>query len=177
MSETAWIRLEKVGENTFDVKRCPRCEGEHGSMLFLPFKRPVQEILPRDEDDPVIFHLWAACPATGEPILVTDPKQLMWVVRFPACREKVAAVAEALWELEGKPDGRAELHWFLAEWLVSQPPAFKMAAVATLKMEAMTVLDLHVRHHVYDLLSNRMTLDVIKEEDGRLLREAEGAAY
>lgn len=44
---------------TLTVSDCPRCEGDHGSLSFQPFTAS-------DE-----YTHWAACPKTGEPILVT----------------------------------------------------------------------------------------------------------
>src|SRR5688572_3138543 len=110
MSQAEWTELVKVGDDAFDLASCPRCGGEHKALQFQRFKKPLQELLPRELDDPVIFHLWALCPASGEPVLCVDPSKLEWLVRHPPAPGKVAAVAEELWRLEGCPEGRAPLH-------------------------------------------------------------------
>ena len=47
----------------FDIKKCPRCHGEHENVLLQPFQK-VSEI----QDGLKATH-WAMCPTTNEPIM------------------------------------------------------------------------------------------------------------
>jgi hypothetical protein len=46
------------------VDACPRCGGNHGTLLFNRMRRAARD-----------YNFWASCPVTGEPILhiVADP--------------------------------------------------------------------------------------------------------
>ncbi len=49
-----------------NIRKCARCGGDHDGLGFTAFVVPV-ELAPRS---PSYTH-WAACPKTGEPILMT----------------------------------------------------------------------------------------------------------
>lgn len=108
-----------------DIDPCPRCGKGHKGLVVTDFTKPVVDPFPADPDDAIVFNAWTRCPETAEPILVSDPaKRVTYVVmNKPRLQE---TVAYALWEMEGCPHGRHEIHWKLAEWLIGTPPAYKI---------------------------------------------------
>lgn len=48
-----------------DVRDCARCGLDHGRIRFARFRRPVKDTDGRQ------WQLWATCPETLEPILLT----------------------------------------------------------------------------------------------------------
>ncbi len=62
------IAIEKRRfEKEHGTEACPRCGGAHESLDLVSFYRPIL-----DHEDGFAWRWWAACPTTGDPILVYD---------------------------------------------------------------------------------------------------------
>lgn len=47
------------------LEGCARCGGTHERLVWKRFETPIED------DDGTVWHRWAKCPTTGDPILFT----------------------------------------------------------------------------------------------------------
>lgn len=64
-----YVSNTEMANNTVDIlvsdlHRCARCGTDHTSLVFNAFKRPVVD------DDGTVWHYWATCPITGDPVML-----------------------------------------------------------------------------------------------------------
>ena len=99
---------------------CPRCGNPH-DIGVQDFKKKM--VIPNvNKKYQQSASKWAMCPVTGEPILFWDvPDRWVKLSRpLPVPKRQVESLAHFLWEFEGKPEGRADLHWAYAEAALSE---------------------------------------------------------